>query len=98
MPYIFKSKRARNFQDCKGIPILKWPGNLPEMNFIENVWNIMTKEFGDQMLCLKEEIWKRVSEVWYSEALKVMEELYNSMPRKIADLNILLSKGRCNEY
>ena len=98
MPYIFNSKRARNFQDCNEIPFLKWPGNSPKMNFIENVWNIMTKEIDGQMLCLKEEIWKRVSEVWYSEALNVMEELYNLMPRRIADLIILLRKGRCNEY
>ena len=34
----------------------------------------------------KEEIWKRVFEVWYSEAPNVLVEFYNSMPRRIADL------------
>ena len=56
------------------------------MNAIENVWNIMKKEIGNQMPCKIEEMWKRVCEVWYSVALNVLEELYNSMPRKIADL------------
>ena len=29
---------------------------------------------------------KRVCEAWYSVALNVLEELNNSMPRRIADL------------
>ena len=51
------SQRTKTFIECNGIPVLKWPGNSPEMNSIENVWNIMTKEG-----CLKEEMWKRASE------------------------------------
>ena len=37
------------------------------------------------MLCKKEER-KRVCEAWYSVASNVLEELYNAMPRRIADL------------
>ena len=33
------SKSTRIFLGCKGIPILEGPGNLPDMNPIENVWN-----------------------------------------------------------
>ena len=56
------------------------------MNVIENVWNIMKKQIGNQLLCLKEEMWKRVCEAWYSVAPNVLEEFYNSMLRRIADL------------
>ena len=31
-------------------------------------------------------MWKRVCEMWYSEAPNVLEELYNSMQMRIADL------------
>ena len=31
-------------------------------------------------------MWKRVYESWYSETLNILEALYNSMPRRIADL------------
>ena len=56
-----------------------------EMNSIENVWNkISKKEIGNQMPCLKEEMWKQVCETWYSVAPTIMEELYNSMPGRIA--------------
>ena len=40
------SKSTRTFLECKGIPILEWPGNSPDMTPIENVWNIMKKEIG----------------------------------------------------
>ena len=46
----------------------------------------MKKETGNQMPCKIKNMWKQVCEAWYSEALNVLEELYNSMPRRIADL------------
>ena len=52
---------------------------------IENVWDIMKTEIANQMLC-KKEMWKRVCEAWYSVTTKVLEELYYSMPWRIADL------------
>ena len=57
------------------------------MNPIENVWNITKKEIGNQMLCKKKNMLKRVCEAWYSVASNILEELDNSMPRRIADLN-----------
>ena len=56
----------------------------------------MKKEIGNQMPCKIEKMWKRVCEAWYSVALNVLEELYNSMPRRIADL--IESKGDATKY
>ena len=36
--------RTKKCPECNEIPILKWPGNSPEMNSIENDWNVMKKE------------------------------------------------------
>ena len=52
------SKKTRSFLECKGIPVLEWPSNLPDINPIENVSNIMKKEIGNQMPCIKKEMWK----------------------------------------
>ena len=45
----------------------------------------MKKENGNQMTCLKEEMWKRVCEACYSVVPNVLEELNNSMSRRIAE-------------
>ena len=39
---------------------------------------------------------KRVCKAWYSEARNVLEELYNSMTRRIADL--IKAKGDATKY
>ena len=38
------------------------------------------------MRCKKEEMWKPICEVRYSVVPNVLEELNNSMPRRITDL------------
>ena len=80
------SKSTRVFLDCKEITVLEWPGNLPDMNLIENFWNVMKKEIGNQMPCKIVEMWKRVFETWYSVAVNVLVELYNYLLRRFADL------------
>ena len=44
------------------------------------------EEIGNQMPCRKEEMWKPMCEAWYSVAPNVLEELNNSMPRRITYL------------
>ena len=52
------SKNTRTFQECKGISVMEWPRNSPDMNPIENFSKIMKKEMGNQMPCIKEDMWK----------------------------------------
>ena len=52
------SKKTRTFLECKGKPVQEWPRRSPDMNPIENVSNIMKKVIGNQMPCIKEEMWK----------------------------------------
>ena len=54
------------------------------------------EEIGNQMPCKKEEMWKHVCEAWYSVAPNVLEELNNSMPRRIIDH--MKAKGDTKKY
>ena len=84
------SKSTRTFPDSKGMPILESPGNSLDMNPIE-----YNDEIDNQMRCNKEKMWKRVCEAWYSVVLNVLEEPYNAMPRRIADIKV---KGDATIY
>ena len=37
------SKSTRTFLEYTGIPVLEWPVYSPDMNPIEDVWNIMNR-------------------------------------------------------
>ena len=79
------NKNTRTFLECKEKTILEWSRNSPDINPIENVSNMMQKEISNQMLCKRRYV-KRVCKAWYSVAPNVLEEFYNSIPWKIADL------------
>ena len=59
---------------------------MPDIKSIENVWDIMKKEIGNQLPCLKEEMLRRVCEAWYSVRPNVLEELNNEIPSRNEDL------------
>ena len=79
------SKSSGTFLEFKGTSVLERPGNLPDINLILNVWNVIKEVIGNQIPCKKEEMQDRVCDAGYSVAPNVLEELYNSMPRRIAD-------------
>ena len=54
------------------------------------------EEIGSQIPCKKEEMWKPVCEAWYNVAPKVLEELNNSMLKRITDL--IKAKGDAKKY
>ena len=54
------------------------------------------EEIGNQMPCKKEEMQKPECEAWYSVAPNVLEEINNSMPRGITDLD--KAKGDTKKY
>ena len=89
-------KSSRTFLECKGISILERPGNSPDMNPIEKVWNIIKKMIGNQIPCKREVMWDRVSHAWYSVTPNVLEEFYNIMLRRTADL--YKAKGLATNY
>ena len=54
------SKSSRTSIECKRISVLEWPGNSPDMNLIDSVWNILKKVIGNQIPCKREEMWDQV--------------------------------------
>ena len=76
-------EHSQNVNEC---PFWNDQGNSLDMNPIEYNY-----EIGNQMPSKKEEMWKRVCEVWYSVALNVLEELTMQYQ---GELQILLKKGK----
>ena len=56
------------------------------------------KVIGNQISCKRIVMWDRVCDAWYSVAPNVLEELNNSMPRRIANLYKAKKKQQITEF
>ena len=64
-----------------------WPGNSPDLNPIENCWNLLkTKVASNDPTPLKD-LKEKIKTVWVSEiSPEYCERLCTSMPRRIRDV------------
>ncbi len=61
--------------------LLDWPGNSPDLNPIEEVWNVMKKEC--KGASNKMRLFTNVSSSWYGLNKETIMGLYDEMPRRV---------------
>jgi transposase len=92
------SKLATAWLKNHNFRVLTWPPSSPDMNIIEHLWNILDKHVRswNPLPTNEEELWKALQEAWYSIDRKVIDHLYDSMPRRIQALSA--AKGGHTKY
>lgn len=65
------------------IPIIEWPPNSPDLNLIETVWAYLKDQLSKYSTDPrdKDELWKRVQDIWTEIPIDFLHNLYESMPR-----------------
>lgn len=92
------SRVARDFYDDKGLCILPWPPQSPDMNLIEYLWNHLDDLVRARNPLPKniEELWAALEEEWYKIDVGYIQSLYERMQDRVAALKA--AKGSYTRY
>ncbi|GFX91300.1 transposable element Tcb2 transposase [Trichonephila clavipes] len=82
----------------QNIPLLDWPGNSPDMNPIENIWELMKREVAKDVITNKTQLLERIIHVWnnHPQMQETVQSCIDSMPRRFEAL--IAAKGGSTKY
>ena len=92
------AKGVKTFLQSKNIPLLDWPGNSPDMNPIQSMWEIVKRKMKSETITTKTKLIETLIRVWNhdDEVQTNCRTCIESMPRRIAAL--IKAKGGPTKY
>lgn len=92
------AKSVSSFLQQKQIKILDWPGNSPDMNPIENVWELVKREIAKTPVTTKRELLEKLIYHWNHNPrlAETVQSCIRSMPGRIRAL--IAAKGGHTKY
>lgn len=90
------SKLVKEWLEQQKIPVLKWPAQSPDLNPIENLWEILDQSLPDRKVKNSNELFTMLSKAWSEMDPSIINNLVNSMPKRMAD--VIKAKGYYTKY
>ncbi len=87
------SKKSTKHLESKGITVLQWPGNSPDLAPIETMWAIIKNNLKERDVTTKNKLISAVIDIWFRDE-KMREScvrLADSMPKRIEQ--VIANKG-----
>lgn len=83
------------FQDNK-VDVMEWPAQSPDLNPIENLWEIVKRKVYTEKSKNKQQLWERIQAVWYAIPVRTCQKLVESMPNRVRE--VMRNKGYTTKY
>ena len=79
-----KSKFTMSFLEDHGVPVMDWPGNSPDLNPIENMWEAMKQKIEEKQPSSLQDLINKIKHVWCLETSpEFCKKLARSMPGRL---------------
>ncbi len=96
-PLLNQRQRQKHLRfNDHGVTVLDWPANSPDLNPIENLWDIVKRKMRDTRPNNADELKATVKETWASIPPQQCHKLITSMPRRIEA--VIKAKGAPTKY
>ena len=79
------AKKVKKVLQKNGIKVLKWSGNSPDLNPIENLWGIIKNKLRSKDCKTVNKLIEAIISVWYHDdkIAKGCQKLISSMPKRV---------------
>jgi hypothetical protein len=86
----------KRYLENKGVNILNWPAQSPDLNPIENLWNELDRQLQNRDCNSEDELFDTLKDGWDDLTAEYMEKLVDSMPRRCAA--VIAANGNGTKY
>ena len=93
---IHAAKITKAWLSENNISVMKWPAQSPDLNPIENLWDIVSKRARKQLPRNNDDLWEKIKKEWDSIEPNMLEKLIDSMPRRCA--KVIEAQGGNTKY
>ena len=90
------ANNVKNYLKNKKLVVLSWPAQSPDLNPIENLWNILDHGIKTRTPKNEEELFQILQNQWKNISGELLQSLVESMPRRCKA--VIKSRGFTTKY